>query len=740
MGEGMGNRLQHILRSLCQKTQWKYAVFWKLKHRARMVLTWEDSYYEKQEQPNSSNTTGASILSSDAHDSNYRGDPLGLAVAKMSYLVHSLGEGIIGQIAFTGKHRWIFADEPGSKSWPPLENIIESFLCSCESQFAAGLQAQFSAGIKTIAVVAVVPYGVVQLGSSNPVVEDLKLVSHIRHAFGLLQNSSASSDSISLQHTVQNTTTMAPDFNDCLQKLDLAGNHSSMHQLQLLTSLGNYYPLSASILPIPGFSQQKEVRISDEHLAIEALMFRENESAELPKLKSPNLTSDFQRLEYLKGLNGKKYGEMDTGMGLEKSFGTEAESQLSSYNFQSQNAISNNFGLPTHAHTADHLCLPSVPDFANQGRFHLDGNGFLKDEASQTSQPLEMEQMNEMEKKSVFPMSETKRDLPEAPLIFSPGSELHEALGSAFKKEEDVGMWCEAGLTDVEDLVKVPQDESVSCLFSGSENLLEAVVANACISVSNPTSDSSWCQSGWSSVMTTGNTLPAPNHAKSGCNVAGGQTQASSFLSEGITLRGSAGCSSDSHVLKPSGDSSSLTPSACSGLSERQAETSKIHRKRAKPGESCRPRPRDRQLIQDRVKELREIVPNGSKCSIDALLERTIKHMIFLQSVTSHAEKLKRCAESKLSGKGSRLLQTCNQERGASWALEVGSQFKACPIIVENLNMSGQMLVEMLCEDCNLFLEIADVIRGLGFTILKGVTESRFEKTWACFVIEVRLL
>ncbi|KAF5958598.1 hypothetical protein HYC85_005823 [Camellia sinensis] len=57
-------------------------------------------------------------------------------------------------------------------------------------------------------------------------------------------------------------------------------------------------------------------------------------------------------------------------------------------------------------------------------------------------------------------------------------------------------------------------------------------------------------------------------------------------------------------------------------------------------GENCRPRPRDRQLIQDRIKELRDLVPNGSKCSIDSLLERTIKHMLFMQSITKHAEKL----------------------------------------------------------------------------------------------------
>ncbi|GLJ39289.1 hypothetical protein SUGI_0801790 [Cryptomeria japonica] len=83
-----------------------------------------------------------------------------------------------------------------------------------------------------------------------------------------------------------------------------------------------------------------------------------------------------------------------------------------------------------------------------------------------------------------------------------------------------------------------------------------------------------------------------------------------------------------------------------------QAKTSasmvKVNRKRARSGESGRPRPKDRQQIQDRVKELREIIPNGIKCSIDSLLARTIKHMIFLQIVTKHAENLKQSCEKKV--------------------------------------------------------------------------------------------
>lgn len=165
-------------------------------------------------------------------------------------------------------------------------------------------------------------------------------------------------------------------------------------------------------------------------------------------------------------------------------------------------------------------------------------------------------------------------------------------------------------------------------------------------------------------------------------------------------------------------------------------EAGKLNKKRSRSGENPRPRPKDRQMIQDRVKELREIVPNGAKCSIDALLEKTIKHMLFLQSVTKHADKLKDVGEPKIVSKEGGLLLKDNFEGGATWAFEIGTQSMICPIIVEDLNVPRQMLVEMLCEEQGLFLEIADLIRGLGLTILKGVLEARKDKVWARFAVE----
>ncbi|KAH0466028.1 hypothetical protein IEQ34_006131 [Dendrobium chrysotoxum] len=167
-------------------------------------------------------------------------------------------------------------------------------------------------------------------------------------------------------------------------------------------------------------------------------------------------------------------------------------------------------------------------------------------------------------------------------------------------------------------------------------------------------------------------------------------------------------------------------------------EYTKVVRKRARPGESTRPRPKDRQQIQDRVKELREIVPNGAKCSIDSLLDRTIKHMLFLQSITKYMDKLKQADEPNLISEksGVVLKDNTNGVGGATWAYEVAGQTMACPILVEDVYPSGQMLVEMLCEERGFFLEIADVVRGFGLTILKGDMEIRERKVWARFLVE----
>ncbi|CAH8389549.1 unnamed protein product [Eruca vesicaria subsp. sativa] len=240
---------------------------------------------------------------------------------------------------------------------------------------------------------------------------------------------------------------------------------------------------------------------------------------------------------------------------------------------------------------------------------------------------------------------------------------------------------------------------------SGTDHLLDAVVSGACSSTKQISDDttSESCKTTMTKVSNSSvHNSPQGTHVGPSSVVYG--SQISSWVEQ-------------AHSLKREG-----TPKVVTNKNE----TAKTNRKRLKPGENPRPRPKDRQMIQDRVKELREIIPNGAKCSIDALLERTIKHMLFLQNVSKHADKVKQTGEPKIM----------KEDGGATWAFEVGSKSLMCPIVVEDINPPRIFQVEMRCEQRGFFLEIADWIRSLGLTILKGVIETRVDKIWGRFTVE----
>ncbi|KAJ0798715.1 putative transcription factor bHLH family [Helianthus annuus] len=95
------------------------------------------------------------------------------------------------------------------------------------------------------------------------------------------------------------------------------------------------------------------------------------------------------------------------------------------------------------------------------------------------------------------------------------------------------------------------------------------------------------------------------------------------------------------------GDGYSNDDSSTILQAKKQVEPTKPTRKRLNQG--TRPRPKDRQMILDRMAELRELIPNGEKMSIDCLLDRTIKHMLFLQSVTKHADRINKLMNQRVS-------------------------------------------------------------------------------------------
>ncbi|XP_027345137.1 transcription factor LHW-like isoform X2 [Abrus precatorius] len=363
----------------------------------------------------------------------------------------------------------------------------------------------------------------------------------------------------------------------------------------------------------------------------------------------------------------------------------------------------------------------------------------------------------------------------EACTQLSSGDDLFDVLGMDFKRNLLNGDWNKLLANDLEanaehldkkttrmNLQGIGPDKSYSVneaisesgIFSGtgSDHLLDAVVSKAQSAVKQ-NSDEMSCRTTLTRISTTSVPSPSCKQVMSDqvqgrlfdfpkMEIKTGAVETSSLRS-GCSKDDAGNCSQTTSIYGSqlsswveNGSNVKRESSVSTGYSKRPDEVCKSNRKRLKPGENPRPRPKDRQMIQDRVKELREIVPNGAKCSIDALLEKTIKHMLFLQSVTKHADKLKQTGESKIVSKEGGLLLKDNFEGGATWAYEVGSQSMVCPIIVEDLNPPRQMLVEMLCEERGFFLEIADLIRGLGLTILKGVMEARNDKIWARFAVE----
>ncbi|XP_022730977.1 transcription factor LHW-like isoform X2 [Durio zibethinus] len=262
------------------------------------------------------------------------------------------------------------------------------------------------------------------------------------------------------------------------------------------------------------------------------------------------------------------------------------------------------------------------------------------------------------------------------------------------------------------DIFSANEGISDPCIYTGvgTDHLLDAVVSSAKSAAKQILDDNVSCRTTLTKFSNSSVPSSSPTFGQVSIN---NQVQGESLgglpksLLKGGTLPSSSyrsGCSKDdtgtcsqttsrygSQISSwvEQGHNSRRDTSVSTAYSKRNDEMIKPNRKRLKPGENPRPRPKDRQMIQDRVKELREIVPNGAKCSIDALLEKTIKHMLFLQSVTKHADKLRQTGESK-----------------------------------------------MLCEERGFFLEIADLIRGLGLTILKGIMETRNDKIWARFAVE----
>ncbi|XP_047325608.1 transcription factor bHLH155-like isoform X2 [Impatiens glandulifera] len=519
----MATQLQQALRSLCYNSDWKYAVFWKFKHQSRMMLTWEDAYYDNNhEQQNlsegmCSSGTGNALSDWHAHD------PLGLAVAKMTYHVYSLGEGVVGQVAVTGKHMWILAD-----------NHITDYNSTIEH--CDGWQAQFSAGIKTVVVVPISPYGVIQLGSLNKVSEDLKLVNHMRQLFLVLQDSSVESISIMASYITRSSLSLSQIGS--VNKDKIFSGSSTFNSTQKLVDHSYAISVPANSSPDADATISKQEELGPSTTNCE---------------ETCSIAEQHKKVEDKSSVFWSQVGD-DCDFGHLRN-------------------DSDDVMFPVHEFGVD---IPLTPSDLLDSRTCNVSSGFLQMPESLDVQ-IDMDFGQDLESNTEF---KSKNTLNNNSFSNYSGCELFEALGPAFQREHTNYDW-DANKIGNEIPISIPEETTPYC---GSGHLLEAVVASVCEKLPESTYHK-----------------PQVDSASCSLNQSLVENEASYCLSSEVSGVWSSRCFSSPNL------------SACSGQLERSQETTKVGKKRARPGESGRPRPRDRQLIQDRIKELRDLVPSGSK-------------------------------------------------------------------------------------------------------------------------------
>ncbi|KAJ4835275.1 hypothetical protein Tsubulata_002785 [Turnera subulata] len=676
--------LRNLLKSLCNSSScWNYAVLWKLRPGNPTILTWEDGCfgYPKPSEPllsisddiycgDAGGAFSSTFKMSSPSGSSSRSQ-IGLLVADMSLLQYAFGEGIVGIVACTEIHSWV------SFSNVVTGEVNPEFVPQCPEEWLL----QFASGIKTILLVPVLPHGVLQLGSSEEVTEDIEMVAQIKRQFSTLNSFGKNSAPFS-------------------SKRDLKAQFSS-----LVTS--------------------RPTGHSDASSTIEVSLVKCEESNESVTINNPKFPKD----NLLEALNYENQKDNVLQMDLEE-ISTPSESMNASQLDMMESRLFELSSLMEELQAYTDLNVQDVELFAESL------NEILRTYPGDMQRPsCGVEAINDADHKNRSSL-----------LIFPKDSELHKALGSAFQTQANEKLWDLSFLVGDCDSSKFicnkdfgdRTEPSRLTEASDAENLLEAVIAKGYHSIDHTslgrsTTSSKSCTN--SSENLGGSTQPENRPEISGL-VGSDSVKWCQFTS--CVSQNTDSTTVDALDSMMSTVHKERQERVQNDMQRQNEEKMPRASRRARPVDNQKPRPRDRQLIQDRVKELRELVPNGAKCSIDGLLDRTIKHMLYLRSITDQAEKLKQWVHQEVTYRKNCRSTSGNStnEHGMSRAYEYGSNLQLCPIVVEDLAHPGHMIIEMLCDDHGLFLEIAQVICGLELTILKGVIEVRSSDTWAHFIVE----
>ncbi|ONK57522.1 uncharacterized protein A4U43_C09F1360 [Asparagus officinalis] len=780
----MGSQLREALRCLCVEIGWSYAVFWRsIGSKSLMHLVFEDGHVVDNR--------------------------LEVLVNKiMAQQVHLLGEGMVGQAAATGSHQWIRGN-----------NI---HVGDSGAQDLGELNHQFLAGIQAIAVIPVLPHGVLQLGSTQMVMENINFVNHVKSIFAQLEGmkeallpdrsrqtlgqNSQLCDGVSvtaselLPDKLIVTTTSIP-LPDALQPRIHPASKTNLHfnsqfeskPMRVHGMLSN----PGTRLIQPAVSHDSTSKYQDQS----SLFTTSSSSSIFPfheqQVAAFNINSweTAKRVEpdsgnnrtfspnphgsvfpdMLKDSNSNLFsGGSETGGSVFGSFtsllgGIGETSKIISADLSSsetvqmlnERTLSKSQGIqvdtfPTHlsVNTSEPVMTTGTQRQEN-GLFKACNTPFSESDVNSFCNRALLGTLQGCRLTNAF--QENKRDSSDAcgsngpnisqlkiednekskfshdvlPTQFTSGDSLYDILGVDYKvnnfggsldvliNDDDASVHevaadtstCSARL-DVCPMNQSLDDISGVGIFStrDTDQLLDSVVSKISPGAKENSDDGVSCSTSTRNTSTPSVPVISPCYEL----LASEKMQGESSCLPPFGKAEGLGCSS----AKPSRSLGNKTEdcSLSAGISRSQISLW------VDSGQSTH---------SDSI-----LGTQNKKCSIDALLEKTIKHMLFLQSVAKHADTLKDIGEPKLIDKEGGIHLKEKFDGGATWAFQVGSQSRTCPIIVEDLKPPRQMLVEMLCKQRGFFLEIAELIRGLGLTILKGVMEAHKDKIWARFAVE----
>ncbi|KAK4421481.1 Transcription factor LHW [Sesamum alatum] len=627
---------------------------------------------------------------------------MGALIDNMLLQVHVLGEGVIGRAAFAKTQRWMYSD-----GYYESQNSLGSFESLDVFEDDSDLYRQFSTGLKTVALISVEPWGVVELGSTQKIPESNDFVDEVKELFRGMENG----DLLELsENEPSSSNSQFFDSGTQFSSLLLGGiscfpnqsyQHSAVSPDGFVEEQHPSQSLSSSSVLEPG---------SCIDCAATQAHSRNSNSSVLTSLSWPHFPSGLRR-----NVPFSISDIYDSGMNL--SFNVHGSL------FDTQNSIpltdpaDGIAQRPSGLLTLDELCQEhAVPEVIS--------NSWPMDDFSQWSSCLTRPHNSLRNIEENFPTSSVQnsitdafRDIREDKCFDMSGTDnLLNNLGENWNDAH-----CPFGNYDelnfgTDERGRISEEYAPGSKVGTSDSLFSKLGLNQLFDgiASSSFTESRFEDHSW----------PASRKRK---------IDDCSWHNDQAKIRSLPNFDGKKKLGLCIGDSSSTCAGNLSSW-QRQDERAKLGRRKARPG--TRPRPKDRQMIQDRLAELRELIPNGEKMSIDRLLQRTIKHLNFLNNLTKHAEHLQQIDKTK-----SEIIQEGTSRDGGggvTWACEVVDQTMVCPLIVKDLSTNGQMLIEILCEEQGLFLEIADTIRGFGFIILKGVMEANEDKIWARFVIEAK--